>query len=491
MSDDVNIRISATDNATATLRSIQGELGKFSASIKNIASLTVAGLGVRELGSFLGSSVREFAEAEKSATKLRSVLQATGNTTKLTFGQINYFTDELEKSTGTSAESLNDAAANLARFSNITGDSFKDVLTLANDMSKVLGQDVTSSVMVLGKALNNPAEGLSRLSRLGVSFSESQKAQIEMLDTLGMKAQAQAKILDEIRRQFGGAAEAYGGTVAGQLDILNARIGDLKEAIGETLANAILPLINEVTGKPDSLATSAGALGASQVGSQERKNIELAAVNQQIAILEQQRRNISQELRDNRGTILGSLGAWAGFTVPREDRIAEIQARVRQLNQQREAITAQAIIDQAQSSGGMGAIGATGALLGRLGSGFGGMLNGQSGQLPFGLQINQPGIGEIAGGIGQRIAQDLFGDLINQAQFGGMLGGNQEKQRQEVERSLAATESRFLTRGRGQMSMGEQKNLEEQKKTNQILARMAKAFEELGKGNLLLVEGID
>jgi len=240
MSDDVNIRITATDNATATLRAIQGQISSFQDAASRLAKFTIAGIGIQQVGSFLAGSLKEYAEAEKSQARLQSVLRATGNTTKLTFSQINEFTDQLEKSTGTSGESLNDAAANLSRFSNITGDSFKDVLSLANDMSTVLGTDVTSSVQTLARALNAPAEGLSRLSRLGVSFNDVQKAQIEALDEVGKKAEAQAKILEEIRRQFGGAAEAYGGTVAGQLDILNARIGDLKEAIGELFRRILL-----------------------------------------------------------------------------------------------------------------------------------------------------------------------------------------------------------------------------------------------------------
>jgi len=112
-----------------------------------------------------------------------------------------------------------------------------------------------------------------------------------------------------------------------------------------------------------------------------------------------------------------------------------------------------------------------------------------------GLFQDQSFLGGKIPGVAQTIAGQLGGaDIGAMAEFFQAVAGNAKAGaggKQEIERSLAATESRFLTRGRGQMSMGEQKNLEEQKKTNDILARMAKAFEALGGENLLFVEGIN
>jgi len=156
--------------------------------------------------------------------------------------------------------------------------------------------------------------------------------------------------------------------------------------------------------------------------------------------------------------------------------------------QQAEAIAAQAAIDQAQSAGGMGAIGAAANLIGGLGNGFGGMLNGAQGNF-LGMQIQNPGLGEVLGGIGQQLVQSMFGDLMNQFQFGGMMEGNQEKRRQEVERSLQATESRFLTRGRGSLSPEAKKAAEDNAKQLAELKSIRDAIANLG-GNVLVVEGV-
>jgi hypothetical protein len=63
------------------------------------------------------------------------------------------------------------------------------------------------------------------------------------------------------------------------------------------------------------------------------------------------------------------------------------------------------------------------------------------------------------------------------------------KKQQQLDRSLAATESRFLTRGRGQLSPGEQKIAEIEQRQLTVLERMERAFANIGE-SVILVEGI-
>jgi hypothetical protein len=329
-------------------------------------------------------------------------------------------------------------------------------------------------VKTLASALNSPADGLSKLSGLGITFNEVQKEQIKLLDQVGMKAEAQAKILEEIRRQFGGAGIDYGNTVAGQLDILSANIGDLKKAIGETLANAIIPLIKEINGT-DSLSQANQLSRQSGVTVQANKISELSDIDRQIGLLSGQRRRIQDELRANQGTILGSLGAWSGFTVSREDEIQRLLQRERELTERRMGVaplaTQQGIsdaqqrrlrdIDQQQNRAFFGFLAQGGAL---------GGVNAQA-------QVTAEDVGMA---IGRQIRGIAAGQDWNpQAQ-------------QARETSLQATESRFLTRGRGQLTAAEQKNLEEQKKQTDLLRRIEWAFANFATAeNLLVVEGVN
>ncbi|RKY05427.1 MAG: hypothetical protein DRP56_08975 [Planctomycetota bacterium] len=125
----------------------------------------------------------------------------------------------------------------LATFRNVQGDVFTEATTLALDMSQALGQDLKSSSIMLGKALNDPVVGLTAMSRAGITFSEVQKEQIKQFQKTGDLAAAQGVIMAELSNQFGGQATAAAGTFSGALKQLGNSWGDAKEKMGEYIAN--------------------------------------------------------------------------------------------------------------------------------------------------------------------------------------------------------------------------------------------------------------
>jgi hypothetical protein len=102
-------------------------------------------------------------------------------------------------------------------------------------MSVALGQDMKSSAIQLGKALNDPIKGVTALQRVGVSFTASQKDQIKTLVESGRTLDAQKIILGELTKEFGGSAEA----AATPLDKLKVHIGNLAEEAGSFLIPAV------------------------------------------------------------------------------------------------------------------------------------------------------------------------------------------------------------------------------------------------------------
>lgn len=113
-------------------------------------------------------------------------------------------------------------------FTNVGIPIFEEVTSLALDMSVVFGQDLTSTAIQLGKALNNPLEGLGALSRVGVSFTEQQKKMIEGFMTINDVASAQKVILAELKTEFGGQA----ALVRDEVDKLNKSFKTLSETLG-------------------------------------------------------------------------------------------------------------------------------------------------------------------------------------------------------------------------------------------------------------------
>ena len=99
-------------------------------------------------------------------------------------------------------------------------------------MSEVMQQDLKTSIVMVGKALNDPISNLSAMTRAGVQFSDEQKKMIKTLWEAGDAAAAQNIILTEMESQFGGAARAARDTFGGAVKAAKNAFGDMAESIG-------------------------------------------------------------------------------------------------------------------------------------------------------------------------------------------------------------------------------------------------------------------
>src|SRR3989304_7377426 len=73
----------------------------------------------------------------------------------------------------------------LLTFTNIGKDVFPEATEVMLDMSQALGQDIKSSAIQLGKALQDPIQGVTALRRGGGNFTEDQQKMIESMGEAG------------------------------------------------------------------------------------------------------------------------------------------------------------------------------------------------------------------------------------------------------------------------------------------------------------------
>lgn len=223
-----------------------GPLGSAMAALGPAGIAAGAGLGAMAI--MLKKSFDEAAAAQQAQNRLQGVLKATGYASGMTGKGIAEMAEEMEHSTLTSAEAVKGAAAILATFRSISGETFKQAIHLAQDMSAVFQQDLSSSATQLGKALEDPVEGLTALKRVGVSFSDSQRDVIKNLVEVGDKAQAQKIILAALEQQVGGAAEAETQGLTGAVHRMSVAWGDMLKAIGqtETVSGAAMGVLRQL-----------------------------------------------------------------------------------------------------------------------------------------------------------------------------------------------------------------------------------------------------
>lgn len=233
---------------------IEGAITKassFGTFLGNMASSVVSGAfdllgkGVDFVGNSLKNMVGEAASSQEALSQLEAVIKSTGGVAGVTSEQANELASALQKTTRFSDEQILSGESLLLTFTSIGKDIFPKATETILDMSQALGQDLKSSALQLGKALNDPIAGVSALRRVGVQFTDSQEEMIKSLVESGRLEEAQTMILKELQVEFGGSAEAAGKTFKGQLDILNNKLSDVKEKIG----GAVLPILGTLTEK--------------------------------------------------------------------------------------------------------------------------------------------------------------------------------------------------------------------------------------------------
>jgi len=181
----------------------------------------------------------------KAETKVQQALKVTNRAVGYNFRQLVDYASELQGKTLFGDETILDkSTARLLAFTNITGENFKRTQALALDLATALEMDLGSASLQLGKALSDPATKLSSLSRAGIAFSKEQTEVIKKLAETGDIAKAQAMILDELERKFGGQAEAAARTGLGAVQQLKNAWGDFLEWIGA----AIMPFATKIAG---------------------------------------------------------------------------------------------------------------------------------------------------------------------------------------------------------------------------------------------------
>lgn len=238
MANEITVRVKAEDSATATFQKVGKEaqgLGKVLGDVGKIAggflaANVVAGVG-QKLSGFIGDSIKAAQESKEVNAQLEAVLKSTGNAAGLSADHIRDRAAQLEKASKFEDEAILNGQNLLLTFTNIKGTRFDEATQTMLDMAQALGTDAAGSAIQLGKALNDPKEGISALTRVGVTFTEEQKNQIEAMQEAGDIAGAQGVILAELNKEFGGSAKAA-SDAAGANEKYKDRMNDLQEQIG-------------------------------------------------------------------------------------------------------------------------------------------------------------------------------------------------------------------------------------------------------------------
>lgn len=233
MAESLTIKIKGdTKEFQSALKGTEHITAKLEQDLSALATkATVAFAGLTATVTGLIATYRTQEQAEK---KLSTALESTGHAAGLTKDELTEMASSLQSVSTFGDEAIIGAQSLLLTFTKIGKDVFPQATETILNMSAAMGQDLQSSTLMLGKALNDPILGLTALSRAGIQFTEDQKELVKSFVDFGDAAGAQKIILKELETQFGGQARATAeGT--GRFIQLSNTLGDMAEVIGKHL----------------------------------------------------------------------------------------------------------------------------------------------------------------------------------------------------------------------------------------------------------------
>jgi hypothetical protein len=234
------------------------------------------GLGVAVAAGEFIKFGKDVVQAGLEATRIQrdtaAAIKSTGGAAHVTADQVHELAASQAMKIGVDDETIQSAENVILTFRGVRNevgkgnDIFTQSVKLTEDLSSRMGIDLSAAALQVGKALNDPARGLARLQRVGVTFTDQQKAQVKALMDTGDVMGAQKVILRELEREFGGSAAA----MSDPAKRASAAWKEFEEELGKKMlptvqhaaaffADDLLPAVSATT---DVIGPLAGAVGS-------------------------------------------------------------------------------------------------------------------------------------------------------------------------------------------------------------------------------------
>ena len=245
--DNAGSHTSSFSNILSGVKDIASNVGSGISSAFSTVASGAFGMATQAVGLLkneLSDSIQVAEVHQGIMAQTTQVVKSTGDASGMTAQAIADLGTSLSHTTTFSNDTIQSGENLLLTFTGIGKDVFPATTKTMLDMAQAMGGDTKGAALMLGKALGDPATGLTALTRVGVTFSDQEKEQIKTMMAHNDVVGAQKIMLKELQTEFGGSAEAAGKTFAGSLQILKNDMMDVKQQIG----GALLPVLQAFTG---------------------------------------------------------------------------------------------------------------------------------------------------------------------------------------------------------------------------------------------------
>lgn len=192
----------------------QFDPGEWQASAAGAAGAAVAGLGAGALTKTLIGAGESASTAAGRIEHVAGNLGIFGDDHTAVADRLVENSKRMAQNTGVDPVAIQEAQALLLTFGDLAntadtaGGTFDRVTETALDMAGVGLGSAEQNARLLGRALDDPARGMTRLERFTKKFTDAQKEEVEAMIEAGDTAGAHKLILDHVNDSIDGTAEA-------------------------------------------------------------------------------------------------------------------------------------------------------------------------------------------------------------------------------------------------------------------------------------------
>ena len=242
ITEELRVLVTAeVDKAIKNLNQLDRQTDKTTHGFQTLGKVIAAGALAKGIADFGKASVRAAEDARQKFNLLKTTLSVTGAEAWTSIDAMAQMSKSLSDATNYSVSEIQSMQTVLLGFRSITGDTFREASDAILDMATVMGMDLKSAVQTVGKALDDPVNGIDSLKRQGFAFTETQKSMLKTMVAVGDKAGAQKIILEELATTYGGAAKAAQTSFAK----LEHSMDTLKETVGNMVAPVLAGLADD------------------------------------------------------------------------------------------------------------------------------------------------------------------------------------------------------------------------------------------------------
>lgn len=224
-------------------------LGGLSASaVKTAAEFAAVAVSVKAVISVCKDLINSYRDQDLAQARLQSVLKATGNQIGMSVKDLKDLASATQSVTRFGDEAVMEAEKLLIATQALDKDGLQRAIMASADLAEVMGMDIVSAASAMAFALQDPTNGLTRLRRQGIAFTDEEAQQIQALQDANDLFGAQALILEKVESKYKGVATAVASTNTGKLEQIKNVWSDIKEGLGQGLLDSISPALETLYG---------------------------------------------------------------------------------------------------------------------------------------------------------------------------------------------------------------------------------------------------